>query len=602
MSNPLQKIKVFHLLGSIKLAVPLLTTIVSVLIWATFNETSLGSELIQQTVYKSLWFGALMFLLSLNLGTSALLRYPWRGARKIGFALTHCGLVVLIAGAAAVIHGSAEGMITLRVGETPQDVLRVQGDRVEVATDLDHVDKADILLHPDGRVTPEQVGDLRLLGYSPNIKTTMTFTPGSTVPNPAVRLQFHSDRMGQTLEQWLAIAPNAYRHQSLGPAELEIIQAEDEAELAHLLTVPEAPEALSPLGGLQVTTAQGETLLPVTDLLNTPEQVGDLSLEVTQVWQDFRLDANGQPLEGSDQPRNPALQVKLVQGETQETWFVFANPDFPPIPAEQQGEPLALQALSYQFTAPPAEDLLRVIVSPSGEVFYSSRSSQTWETGAWPLGSAITPGWADFEITLLDLIPNAQPQREMIPVPATGAEDRPALQVAIGDGSPQWLAWGEPRELTTGDQSYFAAFTPRRLHLPFTIALDHFQVDRNEGTDSIAMWTSSVTLTNPETAEQVQRKVWMNHPTWFQGWKLAQASWNPGDLQLSTLQVKREPWWMTALTSLGSGLVVGGIGIMFYGSALLKRLSALSAPPIPQSERSLSPTVSPAPDSKTVLS
>ncbi|MGA0201194.1 MAG: cytochrome C biogenesis protein, partial [Prochlorotrichaceae cyanobacterium] len=90
--------------------------------------------------------------------------------------------------------------------------------------------------------------------------------------------------------------------------------------------------------------------------------------------------------------------------------------------------------------------------------------------------------------------------------------------------------------------------------------------------------------------------------TWFQGWKLAQASWNPGDLQLSTLQVKREPWWMTALTSLGSGLVVGGIGIMFYGSALLKRLSALSAPPIPQSERSLSPTVSPAPDSKTVLS
>ena len=38
----------------------------------------------------------------------------------------------------------------------------------------------------------------------------------------------------------------------------------------------------------------------------------------------------------------------------------------------------------------------------------------------------------------------------------------------------------------------------------------------------------------------------MNHPTWYHGWKIAQASWNPGDLQQSTLQVKREPAWVTA--------------------------------------------------------
>jgi hypothetical protein len=85
-------------LGSIKLAVPLLSLIVGILIWATFYESQVGSAVVSRMIYKSSWFGALMFLLALNLSVSALGRYPWRGARKIGFALTHFGLIVLIAG------------------------------------------------------------------------------------------------------------------------------------------------------------------------------------------------------------------------------------------------------------------------------------------------------------------------------------------------------------------------------------------------------------------------------------------------------------------------------------------------------------------------
>jgi len=64
----------------------------------------------------------------------------------------------------------------------------------------------------------------------------------------------------------------------------------------------------------------------------------------------------------------------------------------------------------------------------------------------------------------------------------------------------------------------------------------------------------------------------MNHPTGCKGWELATASWNPGDLSQSTLQLKREPWWVTALTWLGSGLVVSGIATMFYGRAIVKQI------------------------------
>ena len=106
--------RIFHLLGSIKIAVPLLIIITTTLIGATFYEAQVGSAIVQQTIYKSPWFGLLMFLLAVNLGVSAASRYPWRGTRKIGFALTHIGLIVIIAGSAAVIHLGTEGLITLK--------------------------------------------------------------------------------------------------------------------------------------------------------------------------------------------------------------------------------------------------------------------------------------------------------------------------------------------------------------------------------------------------------------------------------------------------------------------------------------------------------
>ncbi|MEM6599503.1 MAG: cytochrome c biogenesis protein ResB, partial [Cyanobacteria bacterium P01_C01_bin.69] len=120
-------------------------------------------------------------------------------------------------------------------------------------------------------------------------------------------------------------------------------------------------------------------------------------------------------------------------------------------------------------------------------------------------------------------------------------------------------------------------FSPKLLQLPFSLQLNDFIVDRNEGSESVAMWTSDVSLLAPHVQEVSQRRVWMNHPTWFKGWKIAQASWNPGDLQQSTLQVKREPWWVTGLTWLGSTMVTLGVATMFYGRAIAKKFKKVSS-------------------------
>lgn len=107
------------------------------------------------------------------------------------------------------------------------------------------------------------------------------------------------------------------------------------------------------------------------------------------------------------------------------------------------------------------------------------------------------------------------------------------------------------------------------------------------------MWTSKIRIEDPQNHNIEPRKVWMNHPTWYRGWKIAQASWNPGDLQQSTLQVKREPAWVTALTWTGSGLVILGIAVMFYAPALTRQwrklgkqsaISQTDTPSEPESE------------------
>lgn len=582
--------KLVRLLGSVRLAVPLLGAIALILIGATFYESIVGSATVQREIYKSIWFGALMFLLAINLGISTLSRYPWKGPRKVGFALTHWGLVVIIAGSAAVIHLSTEGMLLVRTDSGPGQQIRIEGDLLEVVTPDQTRQQTDIFIRPDGSVYPAQFAGLQLLGYSDSAIKTVSFIDGGAVDNLAVQVQLHSDRMGQTLERWLAVAPVGYSQMDIGPARLEIAQANNNAELQQLLSPPATKTAA--LGTLQV----GEQTLDIQQNLGKSLALADgLTAEIVQVWPDFRLDANARPTSASDQFRNPAVQLNLRQGDYQERWYVFGKPGFEPV---RSGNAIALNVSYEAPPLSPSSDYFRVVASPDHQLFYAALSSKGFKTGEFRPDAPIAPGWADFQISLAQRIDRAQVQRQIVPMTpvANGTlavEGSPALHVATATGEDFWLPWGEPTSLETSNGGYFAAFSPKVLQLPFYVKLNDFIVERNEGSESVAMWTSDVTLFDPQKDTAVRRSVWMNHPTWFRGWKLAQASWNPGDLQQSTLQLKREPWWVTALTWAGSLMVVCGIGTMFYGPGLMKKYRRWSKAAPPPGDNAETPATTP---------
>ncbi|MGC1307067.1 MAG: cytochrome c biogenesis protein ResB [Phormidesmis sp.] len=576
--------KLTHYFGSIKLAVPLLVAIATILIGATFYESEVGSTVVQQEIYKSPWFGALMFLLAANLGISTLSRYPWKGARKIGFAITHWGLVVIIAGSAAVIHLSVEGMLLARTDAGAVSTLRVEGDLVEVAAPGEDIQQTSLFIKADGTVVPSRIGSLSLLGYSDNTMKTVRFEPGGSVENPAVRLVLRSDRMNQSLERWLAAAPTAYSQLDIGPAELQIVKAQTADALSEALSAPTEESQASRWGALEITWSGKTYSIEVAPSLRQPVEFKangkTLKVEVSDFWPDFRLNGDRQPVTATQQLNNPAVQLTVSAGDLTENWFVFGNPGFEPIrsPAET---PIAV-GIDYAVAAIGEPDaFFRVVVDASGELHYAAKSSKGFHAGPLAVGESITPGWADFEITLAEYISQAQVTRETLPLPkGSPGQGEPALLVAANEGDtqgqPVWIPWGEPTTLSAAAGDWYVAFSPKLLQLPFSLKLNDFIVDRNEGSESVAMWTSAVSLLDPHQGERVDRRVWMNHPTWFKGWKIAQASWNPGDLSQSTLQVKREPWWVTGLTWLGSTMVIVGVATMFYGRSVAKKFKKVS--------------------------
>ena len=361
----------------------------------------------------------------------------------------------------------------------------------------------------------------------------------------------------------------------IGPAELQIIQTHSSQELQQALTIP-TQENNALWGTLQLKQRNNIQTIDVKSSFNQTLLQEGISLTVKDFWPDFRLDGNGKPETATQQLSNPAVQLEIVTEDAAERWFIFGNPEFEPIRTQISGDRPVDVDLSYEISADAQPDaFFRVVVDDVGELHYAAKSSKGFKTGPLAVGQAVTPGWADFEITLESYVPRAQVERNVVPLPTDAEGGEPALQVATADGTTAWVPWGEPTTVATSTGDWYVAFSPKLMRLPFALKLNEFIVDRNEGSESVAMWTSLITLMEPSSGELSNRRVWMNHPTWFNGWKIAQASWNPGDLAQSTLQVKREPWWVTGLTWLGSLMVTIGVAVMFYGRAVAKKFKFL---------------------------
>ncbi len=568
--------RLMKFLGSLKLAVGLLVALAAILAVATFYESSHSSRAALLTIYRSWWFNALLALLAVNIAAAALTRWPWK-RRHVGFVITHAGLIVILGGCSAAFHYGTEGMMELHVGSPPSSVVRLEDDALTAVVPQTGLRaKAILRVRNDGSISPRVIElskNLRLTldKYLPNSVEQMVVEDGGPAPSPAVQFRLQSDMAQQNATEWLLADSPEQSHANMGPAQIEFVVARDDNDLKRLMSAPDEagpaqPEVAIAVGEKQVTLQLRENLDKRVDL-------GDsgVAVQIAGYWPDFRMDENHKPSSVSDEPNNPAAVVIVSRGDDEERQFVFGDPQMQPIVRTVRGQPIGA-VVRLLGSKKPGGSTLTLIAGPveatgHSPLHYAAQSKNDHKSGELKIGEPVQPGWMDFTVTVERYVTNAAVSQRVEPAPENPEGGFPAVLVtahAGGEERSTWVRFGGHGVIDVANNPIHLTYTLDTLPLPFTVTLEDFVVERDEGTDNVAGWTSKVAFDDVERGLTQRASIWMNHPAWFSGYKFSQASWNPNDLQYSALQVKKDPRFVTWLTWTGAILIVAGISLMFY--------------------------------------
>ncbi len=138
-------------------------------------------------------------------------------------------------------------------------------------------------------------------------------------------------------------------------------------------------------------------------------------------------------------------------------------------------------------------------------------------------------------------------------IPSVYAE----LKSAKGEALGTWLFSTvlEPQPVQIDGKVYRVGLRQWRNYMPFTITLKEFRHDKYAGTEIAKNFSSLVRLRDPETKEDRDVLIYMNHPLRYRGRTFFQASFGKGDT-LSIFQVVENPgwqipYWACVIVSLG---------------------------------------------------
>ncbi|MBM3840781.1 MAG: hypothetical protein FJ398_23040 [Verrucomicrobia bacterium] len=345
---------------------------------------------------------------------------------------------------------------------------------------------------------------------------------------------------------------------------------------------PQATEDKDRKGTLELQVDQRRFEFAVNQILDrdVPLSGTAWTLNRAKFLPDFRLE-NKEAVSVSDTPINPALVFEIAgvaasgkaasrdcdhgeEGECDHSQQKACSPK----PAEQAASP--------HGTSPSAG--LTIFYGIDQKLRFAIRSKEgKAEEGTLAIGQDIPLGLADWKMRVEELIEHAAVRDELAPMNEAGAQsiNAPGVLVRMRRGAEilqQWIASGAPAHASIGSERVHFSFGRKVRPLDFSVALDDFEVERDEGTQSPAGFKSHVRFIAPKDNSTLQRAIWMNHPADYPdfpgvsllgtAYKFSQASWNPNDLSQTTLQVVKDPGW--SLKWIGSLLVCAGIFTMFY--------------------------------------
>ncbi len=163
--------------------------------------------------------------------------------------------------------------------------------------------------------------------------------------------------------------------------------------------------------------------------------------------------------------------------------------------------------------------------------------------------------------------------------PRETVDDRRDLTTAFVDVIPdggksvgRWLlsnAFNREQSFEVAGKPWKMAIRQRRLYHPFSIKLIDFSHDRYLGTDVPKNFSSKIKILNPDTGENREDLIYMNHPLRYGGLTFYQAGFENNDTT-TIFQVVRNPVW--TLPYISCAMV--GLGLLWvFSQHLIKAIA-----------------------------
>ena len=618
-----QQNAIFEFFSSLKLAVVLLAVLIAGAIVGTLYESSFDAKVARTYVYGAPWFNAWLVLLGTNLTASALSRWPWKKYHT-AFLITHLGIITLLIGSLVGRIFGVEGTITLFKGEPPTNRLLVDQHQLRVH-DIDGIIKgypAEFLHHPPSPERPRDLGKLasgarlQIVDYAPAIEGKLNPRPLKDGGAPALHFKIETAMMNQRLENWLLADDPQHGTFSMGLANIDLkrgsatgsqpsgVNAKNEPidleesifafskapdeQIGHVnkggstgakvQLEPPSRDGGRNKGRVLISLGGKETSFNVAENLGREVKIASspFGLKIDSYWADFRIE-NGKPGSISEQPNNPAVLVTIRGKGVPITAPEVKNPHGTGEMPTTGGPP----------TMPPTGEAslnhLTLFVANDGAISYELLSRKNGKSsGKIDINKPLTTGWADWQLVVDKTLPHAEQWMDFTPQKPESTASMSAAVTELPDGVrvrmeqngeklEQWVPAGWQVTVPTSPTETMVAYGWKTLPLPIGLELLDFEVKRNEGNDAPAGFKSTLRVSNAEGASATG-SCWMNRPFsypsgWLRTWtgltyKISQASWNPENLDQSSVQILRDPGWLLKWT--GSLLVVVGVFMMFY--------------------------------------
>lgn len=111
----------FRYISSIRLAVPIMLSLIIAVSIGTIIESRYNTEYAQLLIYNAPWFLVILFLLGINIFCAMMSRYPWK-MRHLGFVVTHIGMIVLLTGGFITKFYGIDGSMQIQEGQTQNTI------------------------------------------------------------------------------------------------------------------------------------------------------------------------------------------------------------------------------------------------------------------------------------------------------------------------------------------------------------------------------------------------------------------------------------------------------------------------------------------------